>query len=233
MTVDNSGGSQVWVPENVNFGLKAGELIHLSYGQSTLYRFLPSAAGDVLQGGVVKIPVKLQSSAMRARFHKDGSLFVLGFRGWQTNAPTECAFQRVRYLKDQPISIPVAQKITSRGVVLTFAEKLDEELATDVASYAVERWNYVRGPQYGSGEFSVDQPDAAALENALVKESKNVRVHDKVEVLSAKLLDDGVSVELELKGMKPSMTLKIGYDLESNDGLVMVGTTFSTVTKLP
>lgn len=233
MSVDNSGGSQVWVPQNTDFGLKAGELIHLSYGQSSLYRVLPSPAGDTLQAGVVKIPAKLQSSAMRARFHKDGSLFVLGFRGWQTNAPTECAFQRVRFVKDQAVLIPSAQKMTAKGVVLTFDQPLDQELATDPGSFAVERWNYVRGPQYGSGEFSVDKPDTAALENALKSESKNIRVHDKVEVLSAKLSADGKSVELELKDMKPCMTLKVGYDLESTDGEVMIGTVYSTVKKLP
>ena len=233
MSVDNSGGSQVWIPQNTDFGLKSGELIHLSYGQSSLYRVLPSAAGDILQGGVVKIPAKMQSSAMRARFHQDGSLFVLGFRGWQTNAPTECAFQRVRFVKDQAVLIPSAQKITSKGVLLTFDQKLDEELAKDPSSFAVERWNYVRGPQYGSGEFSVDQPDTQALENALKSESKNVHVHDKVEVLSTKLSADGKSVELELKDMKPCMTLKVGYDLESTDGAVMIGTVYSTVKKLP
>lgn len=233
MSVDNSGGSQVWVPQNTDFGLKAGELIHLSYGQSSLYRVLPSKAGDIVQGGVVKIPAKLQSSAMRARFHKDGSLYALGFRGWQTNAPTECAFQRIRFVKDKAVLIPSSQTITSKGVTLTFDQALDEELATDPGSYAIERWNYVRGPQYGSGEFSVDQPDATALENALKAESKNVRVHDKVAVLSAKLSADGKSVDLELKDMKPCMTLKIGYDLESTGGDVMIGTVYSTIKKLP
>jgi hypothetical protein len=194
---------------------------------------LPAAVGDALQGGVVKIPAKLQSSAMRARFHKDGSLYVLGFRGWQTNAPSECAFQRVRFVKDQAVLIPSAQKITAKGVILTFDQQLDDELATDPGSFAIERWNYVRGPQYGSGEFSVDNPDTEALENALKSESKNVRVHDKVEVLSAKLSPDKKSVELELKDMKPCMTLKIGYDLESTKGSVMIGTVYSTIRKLP
>lgn len=229
MNVDNSGGSQVWVPPGVDFGLKVGELIHLSYGKSSLYRVLPSKVGDTMQGGVVKIPVKLQSSAMRARFHADGSMFVLGFRGWQTNAPTECAFQRVRYVKEEPVLIPSAQKITSTGVVLTFDQKLDEELATDVSSYTIERWKYVRGPQYGSGEFSIDAPDAAAEENALKAESQKVSKHDTVTVLSAKLLDDGKSVAIEIKDMKPAMQLKIGYDLETEDGEVMIGEIFSTV----
>ncbi len=71
-----------------------------------------------------------------------------------------------------------------------------------------------------------------AEENATKSETRN-NVHDKVEVLSAKLSTDGMTVELELKEMKPSMQLKIAYDLESEAGAVMIGTTYSTVKKLP
>ena len=232
MDVDNSGGSQCWVPPGVDFGLKPGELIHLSYGKSSLYRVLPDMVGDTIQGGVVKIPVKLQSSAMRARFQKDGSLFVLGFRGWQTNAPTECAFQRVRYVKEKPLLIATAMKVTAKGVKISFAEKIAKDVAEDIASYGVERWKYIRSSQYGSAHYSVDKPDLAAEENATKSETRN-NVHDKVEVLSAKLSTDGKTVELELKEMKPSMQLKIAYDLESEAGAVMIGTTYSTVKKLP
>ena len=232
MSVDNSGGSQVWVPQGVDFGLGAGELIHLSYGQSSLYRVMMDSVGDVTQAAVTKIPVSLQSSAMRARFHPDGSLFVLGFRGWQTNAPTPCAFQRIRFVKEKPNLLVKSQQHTSKGVVLHFDQELEEELANDPTSYAVERWNYVRGPQYGSGEFSVDQPDEKALAAALQSETHKTRVHDTVEVLSAKLGKDGKSVELELKGMKPCMTLKIAYDLENVDGDVMIGETYSTIKAL-
>jgi hypothetical protein len=232
MDVDNSGGSQVWVPEGGALGLKAGELIHLSYGQSSLYRVLPEKKGDVVQGGVIRIPVTLSSSAMRARFHRDGSLFVAGFRGWQTNAANEFGIQRVRHIKENASLIPSSMTTTETGVVIGFDVPLDEELASDATSYGVERWNYVRGPQYGSGHFSVDQPDAEKEKQATQTEMHAHRVHDKVEVLSAKLSEDGKSVALELKGMKPSMTLKISYDLETEEGEVLIGTVHSTVKKL-
>lgn len=223
MTVDNSGGDQVWVPKDVNWGLKSGELIHLSYGQSSLYR--------VMKNSVVKIPVTLSSSAMRARFHKDGSLFVLGFRGWQTNASSECAFQRIRYVKKNPVLIPENVTHESDGVTIQFAEKLDEELANDPTSYNVERWNYVRGPQYGSGEFSVDHPDVEKEKLALTQETHAHKVHDSVKVLSAKVLEDGKSIKLVLEGMKPCMTLKIAYDLEDKNGDIMKGEIYGTVKK--
>jgi len=231
MDVDNSGGSQAWVPQGAKFGLKAGELLHLSYGQSAVYRVLPVKRGDALQGGVTKLPIRLQSSAMRARFHDDGSMFVLGFRGWQTNAASECAFQRVRYNEGAVVPVPEKLEYTPTGVKLTFATALDAELAADPSSYSAERWNYVRGPQYGSGHFSVDQPDAAAEKAALEKESKDHRKTDKVAVEKAVLSADGRTVELTLAGMKPSHTLKVSYDLEDGDGTILKGDVHATVYK--
>ena len=166
---------------------------------------------------------------MRARFHPGGSLFVLGFRGWQTNAPTNCAFQRVRYKSEVGVKIPEKLEYTDTGVKLHFPVKLDQEIATDVTSYSAQRWNYVRGPQYGSGEFSVDTPDKGAMEKALAAESQKHRNRDTVKISSAKLSEDGKIVELVLDGMKPSMSLKVVYDLENTDGVVMMGEIHATV----
>ncbi len=231
MDVDNSGGSQVWVPQGVNFGLKPGEMIHLSYGQSSLFRVLNASSGDTLQGGVVKLPVSLSSSAMRARFHKDGSLYVAGFRGWQTNAANETGLQRIRYT-GAPVPIPDKLEITEKGVRIRFEQALDKELASDPESYSAQRWNYVRGPQYGSGEFSADQPDDVAQKIALEKESKETHKRDNVKISAARLLDDGKTVELDLEGHKPSMQLKVAWDLESADKQVLKGDLHATVRKL-
>jgi hypothetical protein len=229
MAVDNSSGSQVWVPKGANFGVAEGTMLHLSYGQSCIYQVLPVPRGKTLQGGVVKLPISLQSSAMRARFHPDGSLYLLGFRGWQTNAATECAFQRVRHNPAAPVPTPVALEYTATGIRLKFPVKLDPELVGDLSSFQAQRWNYVRGPQYGSGEFSVDHPDLAAEKLALEKESKNHLVRDDITVEAAKLLADGQTVELTLAGMKPSMTLKVTYDLEDAAAHVLKGELYATV----
>lgn len=229
MAVDNSSGSQVWVPAGGKFGLPADTMLHLSYGQSSIYQVLPVPRGATLQGGVVKLPITLQSAAMRARFQTDGSLFVLGFRGWQTNAATECAFQRVRHNAEVPLQLPDKLEYTKTGVRLRFPAELDPELAEDIASYGAERWNYVRGPQYGSGEFSVDSPDRDAEKRALENESQSHRKRDTVEIESAKVASDGRTVELVLAGMKPSMTLKVSYDLEDKKGGIMKGELHATV----
>ena len=229
MDVDNSGASQVWVPEHAKFGLKTGEMLHLSYGQSSIYRVLPVAGNGKPQAAVAKLPIQLLSSAMRARFHPDGSLYVIGFRGWQSTAVSEAAFQRVRHLPDVVTTVPEKFAITEKGVALTFPVKLDAELVEDLSSYSVQRWDYVRGPEYGSGEFSVDNVDTAAREQALAAESQKHRKRDNVKVESAKLSADGKTLELVLEGMKPSMSLKIGYDLEDADGEILNGEIHTSV----
>ncbi|MGE9268393.1 MAG: cytochrome c, partial [Verrucomicrobiales bacterium] len=231
MDVDNSGGSQLWVPENAEIGLKTGELLHLSYGQSAVYRVLPQKVSDgFYQGGVAKLPVKLSSSAQRAAIHPaDGSLYVCGFRGWQTNAAKNEGIQRIRYVDDRDILIANGLEVTEKGIKISFEVELDAELAEDPASYQIERWKYIRSKQYGSGHFSIDNPDEAAEKAATEKESKGHRVHDKVEVTKATLLDDKKSVLIEIKDLKPAEQMRIDYDLESADGEVMIDTIHNTV----
>jgi len=194
----------------------------------SIYRVLNASVGDTLQGGVVKLPVKIGSSAMRARFHADGSMYVAGFRGWQTNAASESAFQRIRYT-GATVPMPDKFEITATGVRIHFETALDEELATDPESYSAQRWDYVRGPQYGSGEFSVDNIDAEARKQAIDKESQSHRKRDNITIAAARLLKDGKTVELDLEGHKPSMSLKVSWDLEDTEGEVLKGDLHGTV----
>ena len=234
MSVDNSGGGQIWVPENAKIGIAAGELIHLSYGQSAIYHVLRQKVADgFYQGGVAKLPVKLSSSAQRAVFHPEGSMYVVGFRGWQTNAANEAGLQRIRRNAKEVNPLPTAMEVTKEGIQLTFDVELDDELANDPTSFTAQRWKYIRGPQYGSGQFSVDNPDKATEAAALKKESKKVRKRDTVKITAAKLGADKKSVLLTVEGHKPSQQFKLDYDLESADGDELIGTIHSTIHKVP
>jgi hypothetical protein len=181
----------------------------------------------------VKLPVKLSSSAQRAVFHPDGSMYVVGFRGWQTNAAKEAGLQRIRRNDKEANPLPSAMEVTKEGIKLTFNVELDDELASDPTSFTAQRWNYVRGPQYGSGQFSVDNPDKTAEVNAIKKESKNHRKPDTVKITAAKLGADKKSVLLTVAGHKPSQQFKLDYDLEANDGGEIIGTIHSTIHKVP
>ncbi len=234
MSVDNSGGSQIWVTDQAKIGIPTNELLHLSYGQSAIYHVLRQEVSDgFYQGGVVKLPIKLASSAQRAVFHNDGSMFVLGLRGWQTNAAQEAGLQRIRFNEKKPSPLPQAMEVTKEGIKLTFAVELDDELATDPASFSAQRWKYIRGPQYGSGDFSVDTPDLEAEKLALTKESKKHRKRDTVKIAGAKLLDDKKTIQLTIDGHKPSQQFKLEYDLESIDGDEVIGVIHSTIHKIP
>jgi hypothetical protein len=67
---------------------------------------------------------------------------------------------------------------------------------------------------------------------ALSKESKEQHKRDTVKVSAARLLEDGKTVELDLEGHKPSMQLKVSWDLESTEGGVLKGDLHATVRKM-
>src|SRR5262249_14607448 len=92
---DNSAGGQVRGPKG-SWGPRGGQMLHLSYGRCQAFAILPDAdvgdVGDVggssnFQAGAVNLGLKFLAGSARARFNpKDGHLYVVGLRGWQTAA---------------------------------------------------------------------------------------------------------------------------------------------------
>jgi len=208
MSIDNSGGGQAWVTSD-KWGPFKGDLLHLSYGQSSLYKVLYEEVNGQVQGGVTKFPIKLTSSAMRARFNpKDGQLYLCGLKGWQTNAANDGGFNRVR-LTGKPVHMPRTLKVTATGVEIGFTGTLDPAVANDAGNYGVEIWNYKWTHNYGSPETSAD--DAS-------KDLGKGEGKKGLTVKSAKLGDDGKTLKLEIEGMKPVMQMKISGKLKAADG---------------
>lgn len=242
MYVDNSGGGQVWV-DNDKWGPFNGDLLHLSYGRSKIYKVMKQEVNGEVQGGVFELPIMLASSAMRGRFNPvDKQLYVAGFRGWQTNAAKESALQRVRYT-GKKVATPKELKVTRNGVYITFTQKLDKELAEDKSSYRIKWWNYLWSPQYGSAHFSVNNPDKKAIEIAMKKETKAGGTNgakvakpafagDDVPVKSAKLQSDGKTVFLEIPNIRPVMQMEISVDVETTDGAEIITKIYNSIYKL-
>jgi hypothetical protein len=206
--VDNSSGGQVWVSSD-GWGPFKGELLHMSYGTSSLFKVLKEEVNGQMQGGVVRFPVKFTSSAMRARFNaKDGQLYVSGLRGWQSNAAKEGGFDRVRYTGG-PVCMPTGLNATSKGMKITFTSPLDREAAGNADNYAVEVWNYKWTSNYGSGDYST-LPDPPGADK-----DKKKKTHDPLTVTSVKLSEDGRSVFVQIDGMKPVMQMKISLKIRS------------------
>ena len=191
-------------------------MIHFSYGQCQAFLVLEQEIDGQIQGGVTLLPIpRFQSGSMRGRFSPhDGQLYVSGLKGWQTRGVRDGCLQRVRYTGEK-VYLPVELEMKESGFKVTFTQSLDRELAEDVESWSIERWNYRWAKAYGSKEYSVENPDKVG--------------HDDVEVKSAKLLEDGKSVFVELANVIPVMQMEIQFDLEASDGEPIRGAIYNTV----
>jgi len=207
--VDNSGGGQTWVTSK-KWGPLEGELLHLSYGRSALYLVLKEFVDGQIQGGVVPFKLRFSSSCMRARFNeKDGQLYISGLKGWQTNAGKNGGLDRVRYT-GKPINLPIGLNILKGGLRLKFTAELDKELAEDPESYSIKSSNIVWSQNYGSKDI----------------DPKSYKVE------SAKLLDDGKTVEVKVPTIGPAHQMEISIDLETTDGDEIVTKIWNTVHEL-
>lgn len=230
MEVDNSGGGQVWITSD-RFGPLKDELMHLSYGTCTLYRVMKEFVDGQIQGGVVAVPCSFGSSLMRARMNpKDGQLYVIGFKGWQTSANWDGGFQRVRYT-GKKCYLPRELHVTATGVTITFEDELDPKTANDAGSFDVSQWNYVWDERYGSPEVSLKKPlpDIKAMKDGY----HDFKDHDTVVVKSAKLRADKRTVELTLDAVVPVMQMRIAYNLDAADGAQVKGEIYNSIHKVP
>ncbi len=229
--VDNSSGSQSWVPANSSWKNHAGGMLHFSYGKSSIYRTLIDEVDGQVQGGVYRLPIELTTAGMRGRFHPDsGHFYIIGFRGWQTNGGT--GFQRIRFVNDEK-PVPLKLEAFSNGIRVEFSDSLDPEIANDPRRFSVSKWDYIWGPQYGSGRFSIDESDSAARDVALSEPSKgSVNQVDSVTVRAAKLLPDGKSVFLYIPKMTPAMQMEIRMDLANNAKKDFKETIWNTIHNL-
>jgi hypothetical protein len=172
----------------------------------------------VWQGGVVPMKIAFASGAIRGRFNpKDGQLYVVGTKGWVSNATRDGCLQRVRYTGAKA-HFPVGMHAAAGALRLTFTEPLDKEIATDPDSWAAEMWNYKYAAEYGSKEYSVAHD--------------GVEGHDPLEIKSAKLSDDGRGVTLEMPGLRPAMQVRVKYSLRSADGAPVKGELDATLHRL-
>lgn len=215
--MDNSSGGQVWATTD-KWGPFKNQMLFMSYGRGTLFNVLTEEVDGVTQAAMVKFPLKFQTGLMRGRVNpKDGQIYVCGLRGWQTDGAKDGGFYRVRYT-GKPAHTPVAFHAHQDGLQITFSDALNAASVADVASYAIEQWNYVYSGNYGSPEFSVIDP--------------KLKKHDKLEVKSARLARDGKTVLLQIPDLLPAHQTKIKLSLQGADGTAITREIFSTIHKL-
>jgi hypothetical protein len=240
--VDNSSGGQVWVTSD-QWGPWKGRLLHLSYGTCSLYGVLPQEVEfrgqPQMQGGLTRFNVTFDSGAMRARFNpKDGQLYVVGLRGWQTTAVKNGCLQRVRYTGEK-VRTPLDLQVRAGRVEVRFGETLDAAVAKDPGSWNVETWNYLWSAAYGSPELSTKAPPAQAAEvnkdgkPEFSKEQMAQAKHDLVKVSRVELSADGRTAILHLVDLGPCMQMSLKYNLRSADGVDVSGRIVNTIHAVP
>lgn len=240
--VDNSSGGQVWVTSD-QWGPWKGRLLHLSYGMCSLYGVLPQEVEfrgqPQMQGGLTRFNVNFDSGAMRARFNpKDGQLYVVGLRGWQTTAVKNGCLQRVRYTGEK-VRTPLDLKVSAGRVEVRFGEPLDAAVAKDPGSWNVEIWNYLWSAAYGSPDLSTQVKSVPAAEVGkdgkpeFSKEQMAQANHDLLKVSRVELSADGRTVTLYLDDLAPCMQMSLKYNLRSADGVEVSGRIVNTVHALP
>lgn len=210
--VDPSGSGHVWVTDERMFGGDA--LIHLSYGRPGAFRvFVDSTARATQQGAVVPLLDDFSAPLLNGAVGpRDGNLYVTGFQIWGTRATELSIFARVRRTAE-PSPVPVTVRAGLQGVVLRFDHPLDPASATDVARYDVQRWNYQRTEEYGSGHFMLDGSPG----------------QERLAVAGAHLSSDQQSLLLVIPGMREVMQMQVGYTLAGADLDTIEGAAYLTV----
>ena len=169
---------------------------------------------------MVRFPFKFLSGLMRGRFNPvGGQMYVVGMRGWQTDAARDGNFQRLRYT-GKPINTPLAAKTTPEGIQITFTDALDPETAGAADSYSAEWCNIQWTGNYGSPEFWVSQPAKKGRE--------------PLQIQSATLKSDGKTVSLKMEGgLKPVHHLVLRYKIRGADGSAISQELDYTINKIP
>lgn len=201
--VDNSTGGMLEITSD-KWGPFNGSHVGLSYGSGTHYLILRDATSIRPQGAVVPLEGNFLAGVMRGDFHpKDGQLYVAGLDGWGDYSVKDGCLHRVRYLGGK-VRKPKGFKVHANGIRIDFTTRLDSSDTGDLERYFAQVWNYEYAKRYGSPEFSISQPESLG--------------HDRLNIRSVSLLEDGKSIFVELPKLEPVMQLHLRMHLKDADG---------------
>ncbi len=207
--VNPSGVTQTWLLGS-KMGPVDGDLIHIGYNRPELFRVLQNTHFKKPQAAVVSFSREFDFPTLNAIVNPaDGQLYVTGFQVWGTVVKRLSGLARVRWTGKPRVLLQEVTP-TDKGVVLRFNAKLDAKLATNPESYSAERWNYKRTPEYGSPHLKLDGSNGQEWLNAS----------------SAYLSTDGQSVLVAFPDMKAVHQMRVGWGLQSADGLKAANTAY-------
>ncbi len=211
MEFDRSPSELLWVASE-QWGALNGKLLSFSYGFGKIQLVLHEEVNGQKQGGVIDIPgMKFYTGVMRGRFHPDdGNLYLCGMEAWSTSQNIRTGdLYRIRYTGNA-VTLPIDLAAYEDGIRLSFAERLDQSIATDKTQYEIQTWDIVRSKSYGSDRYDTQTLDISNVE------------------ISA----DGKSVRLMLPDIKPVDVMTISYTIKDAKGNEISGTIQNTIHTL-
>lgn len=211
MEFDRSPSELLWV-NSKKWGPLDKHLLSLSYGFGKIQLVLSEEVNGQRQGGVIDIPgLKFLTGVMRGRFNTgDGNLYVCGMSAWGTNQMMKGgALYRLRYT-GKPLPLPVASNAKQDGILLSFADELDEKAAVDTSNYKVKTWEIKRSGKYGSERYNIQT----------------------LSVTGIQISADKKSVKLQIPTILPVDIMTIEYDIKDAGQRPFKGTLQQTVYQL-
>jgi len=143
--------------------------------------FLEKVDGEY-QGACFHFRKGLQSAALNMAFTADGKSMVVGEsnRGWNSLGTRSFGLERITWNGRMPFEI---QKMEARpnGFKLTFTKPIQKQSASSPLSYGMSSYTYTLSSKYGSDEVNSAE----------------------VEITEAIVAEDGMSVELICKDLRP------------------------------
>ncbi len=214
--VNPSGASQVWLTD-AKMGPINDELIHVGYNRPEIFRVLMNSRFARPQAAVMSFSRDFDFGPLNGVVNPaDGQLYIVGFQVWGTTAKKLSGISRVRYTGAPRVLLMECTPM-DKGVLLRFNATLDPKLATDPASYSLERWNYRRTFDYGSPHLKLDGTPG----------------QEWMTASSAYLSKDGQSVFIGIPGMKAGVhQMRVGWGLKSADGHKAENTAYFTPHEL-
>ncbi len=197
--------SPAWGPLN-------GSYLNMSYGYGKFYVVLRERLGDVMQGGMIGLPLpRLASGIMRGRFHpQDHQLYACGMFAWAGSQEQPGGFYRLR-VTGQPPRMPVGLKFRKGKVLLDFTDPIDPSSLSDLSHFGVKVWSLRRTANYGSKHYN-EHP---------------------LTVAAASLSPDRKTLTLTVPDLAPTWCIELVYALKAPGGEPVEGVVHGSIHKLP
>ncbi|MBT5927670.1 MAG: cytochrome c [Verrucomicrobia bacterium] len=211
-----SGGGQIWLGDE-GMGNLNNTMVYLDYYRPRLVSVYTDQLPSPRQAAVVPLPFKFDIPILKAVQHPTNHyLHLVGFKIWGSNSSEWAGIVRLRPT-GKPANYPVEVKGLKDGLFLKFDQPLNPDSARNPAHYSVQRWNYKRSANYGSGYYKLNGETGT----------------EWMGLYGAYLTDDHKGVFIAVADPQPVMQVEVVYRIQSQSQEPLEGSAYFTFHHLP